>query len=125
MHTPKDTKKNPQRRSRGPGKATKAARDRKPEVVPVEERYGAVPPDLAGLDREELPLGDEQEQLAAHGPEGDASISTEGADALGIGLEETPYALEALREAAEEEVERAEAEEQGSDRAPGEGSSKG
>jgi hypothetical protein len=79
----------------------------KPQAVPLEERYGRVPPELAGLDREELPFGDDQEQLAAHGPEGDANITTEGADVSGIALSEPSEALEDLQEITEEDLARA------------------
>jgi hypothetical protein len=53
-----------------------------------------IPTELSGIDSQELPAGDEAEQLAAHGPEGDAAIPTEGADPEGLTLEEPPAAEE-------------------------------
>jgi hypothetical protein len=64
----------------------------------LEERYGAIPAELAGLDPEELSVGDIEEQIAAHGPHGDAAIASRGADAQGLRFEEEPAADESMHE---------------------------
>ena len=70
----------------------------KPQARPLEDRYGAVPVELAGLDPEELPAGARAQQISAHGPDGDAAITLDGADGEGLRLEPEPAADEDLTE---------------------------
>ena len=91
LHT--TTTKTPRRTRRPP-----RARQPPPAPhVPLDDPYRGLPQELAGLDAEGLPQGTAEDQLAAHGPQGDANISTTGGDAQGLPLEEEPPAEEALR----------------------------
>lgn len=51
---------------------------------------GRYPDELYGLDPAELVAGEEDEQLAAHGPDGDGAISSVGAEAEGLCFAEPP-----------------------------------
>jgi hypothetical protein len=68
------------------------------EVTLAEERQQAVLVELGSLDPSELSKGDEELQIAAHGPDGDAVIASVGADAQGLRFEEEPPAEEVRRE---------------------------